>query len=202
MKRAAIFKFFIVGVALSLTVVGCQRRPKGITPIPGSGGVIGSEGPAPGIGDTTGMNNGGVDSSALKTSEGYAQPPRPGPDTVYDPSVFTAQTVYFDFDSSVLKPGEVGKVQTVIDYLKAHPDHSVLIEGHCDERGTEEYNRALGERRALSVRESMIRMGGDAGRIYTKSLGEDEPSDPGHNEAAWAKNRRGVFVDMTNPKNP
>lgn len=200
MKRAALLNLFIVGVALSLTAVGCKRGPKPLTPIPGSGGPIGQGGPAPMIDDANKLGNGGINDSNLGSTNGdIPQAPRPSPDTIYTYEQFAAQTVHFDFDSSVVKPGDVSKIQTVADYLKSHPANSVLIEGHCDERGTEEYNRALGERRALSVREAMVRMGSDANRVYTKSLGEDDPVDPAHNETAWAKNRRGVFVLMSNP---
>lgn len=199
MKRAALLNLFIVGVALSLTAVGCKRGPKPLTPIPGSETGIRNPGPDA-IDSGNQLGNRGVNDSTLgNTIEGIPQPPRPGPDTIYNREQFAAQTVYFDFDSSVLKPSEIDKVQVVVDHLKSNPGHSVLVEGHCDERGTEEYNRALGERRALSVREAMVRMGANANSVYTKSLGEDDPAVPGHNEAAWSKNRRGVFVLMTNP---
>jgi peptidoglycan-associated lipoprotein len=193
MKRAALLHFFIVGVALSLTAVGCKRGPKPLTPIPGSGGSIGNPNQTPMIGDVGPITDG----SLVDSGEGIPQPPRPGPDTNYDYSRFAAETVYFDLDSSVLKPGEVAKVETVVSYLASNPSHAVLIEGHCDERGTEEYNRALGERRALSVREAMVRMGADASRVYTLSHGEDQPANPGQNETAWSQNRRGVFALMT-----
>jgi peptidoglycan-associated lipoprotein len=128
-------------------------------------------------------------------STGIPAAPRPGDEnSEIDRAALALQTVYFDFDSSVLKPGEVGKVETVAGYLASNPSHAVVIEGHCDERGTEEYNRALGERRALSVREAMVRMGGDANRIHTLSLGEDVPAQAGQGEAVWSKNRRGEFV--------
>ena len=76
---------------------------------------------------------------------------------------------------------------------------AVLVEGNCDERGTEEYNRSLGERRALAGREYLIKLGIDADRVDTITYGEDRPADPGHNEAAWAKNRRDDFVVLTAP---
>ena len=75
----------------------------------------------------------------------------------------------------------------------------LLIEGNCDERGTEEYNRALGERRALAAREALAKLGIDPMRIRTISYGKDKPADPGHDEAAWAKNRRDDFV-LLHPK--
>lgn len=71
------------------------------------------------------------------------------------------------------------------------------MDGHCDERGTEEYNRSLGERRAQGIREFLAREGVDASRVRTISFGEDKPVETGHNEAAWSKNRRGEFILLT-----
>jgi peptidoglycan-associated lipoprotein len=76
----------------------------------------------------------------------------------------------------------------------------VRIEGHCDERGTEEYNRVLGEKRALAAREGLIAEGVESGRIPTISYGEDKPAMPGQNEAAWKMNRRAEFLLLTPPK--
>ncbi|MFH1313792.1 MAG: peptidoglycan-associated lipoprotein Pal [Candidatus Eisenbacteria bacterium] len=78
--------------------------------------------------------------------------------------------------------------------LMDNPDLHVLIEGHCDERGTEEYNLALGEKRALAARDFMTRFGIAKSRLSIVSYGEERPADPGHHEAAWAKNRRAIFV--------
>jgi len=190
MKRAALLKFFIVAVALSITAVGCKRGPKQLTYIPGQGGGPGSQGP---IGDGTGIGTGGIGGDNLGTESGLPAAPRPGEGDI-DREALRLQTVYFDLDSSVLKPSEVGKVETVAGYLASNLSHAVIIEGHCDERGTEEYNRALGERRAQSVRETLVRMGADASRIHTNSMGEDVPAVDGHNESAWSKNRRGEFI--------
>jgi peptidoglycan-associated lipoprotein len=85
--------------------------------------------------------------------------------------------------------------------LKSDANAKLLIEGHCDERGTEEYNRSLGERRALALREALAKDGVDSGNIRTISYGKDQPVDSGHDEAAWAKNRRGQF-DWCTPKSP
>ncbi|MBK9139544.1 MAG: OmpA family protein [Verrucomicrobia bacterium] len=117
------------------------------------------------------------------------------PDTNY----FAAQTVYFDFDSSLVKASEQGKAQSVGNEMKAKPQAKLMIDGHCDERGTEEYNRALGQRRAAALREFLIRYGLSPDQIYTRSFGEDRPVDPGHNEEAWRKNRRGEFILLLPP---
>ncbi|MBI4325614.1 MAG: peptidoglycan-associated lipoprotein Pal [Chloroflexi bacterium] len=116
-----------------------------------------------------------------------------------DREVFRQQTVYFDFDRSAVKPGEKSKIEAVAAHLKNETANKVEIEGHCDERGTEEYNRALGERRALAVREYLVNLGIAADRISTVSFGEDKAAVEGHDEAAWAKNRRGEFV-LLKPK--
>jgi peptidoglycan-associated lipoprotein len=108
--------------------------------------------------------------------------------------MFAADTVYFDFDRSTVKPSELPKLQRVAAYLKSNSGVTLRVEGNCDERGTEEYNRSLGERRALAVRELLIAEGVDPTRVTTLSYGEDKPADTGHDEAAWAKNRRGDFV--------
>jgi len=108
--------------------------------------------------------------------------------------IFKKDTVYFEFDSSALKPAEKAKVARVADYLRTNPGNGLEIEGHCDERGTEEYNRSLGERRALALREELARLGVNPMMIDTVSFGKDRPATSGHNEAAWRKNRRGEFL--------
>ena len=102
--------------------------------------------------------------------------------------------VYFDFDDFSLS--EKAKKVLVEDaaWLMNNPQKSVVIEGHCDERGTEEYNIALGERRASSAKRYLINLGVKSNQLSTISYGEEKPSDPGHDEQAWAKNRRDEFV--------
>ncbi len=102
--------------------------------------------------------------------------------------------IYFDFDRYDLRPDALSTLKANVDVLKQYPDVIVQVEGHCDERGTPEYNMALGDRRAQSTREQMIRLGISGDRIVTISYGKEAPVDPGHNEAAWAKNRRCEFA--------
>jgi peptidoglycan-associated lipoprotein len=109
------------------------------------------------------------------------------------PSKGVVDAVLFDFDSATIKPSEMHKVQAAADYLRRNPGVMVL-EGHTDERGTAEYNRALGERRAQAVRQALIRLGVDPNRLQTISYGKDRPVDPAHDEEAWRKNRRVEFV--------
>ena len=107
---------------------------------------------------------------------------------------FVNEFVHFAFDSSALDTTAQDILKTKAAYLQANPGIRVLIEGHCDERGTIEYNLALGERRAQAARAFLLNMGVDGGRLDIISYGEERPVDPGHNEDAWAKNRRDQFV--------
>jgi peptidoglycan-associated lipoprotein len=99
------------------------------------------------------------------------------------------QPIYFDFDSQTIRTSENGKIQQVAGFLQQN-NAQIIIAGFTDERGTAEYNRGLGERRAQSVREALIAMGADAQNIQTVSFGAEMPADPASNEEAWAKNRR------------
>jgi peptidoglycan-associated lipoprotein len=101
--------------------------------------------------------------------------------------------VYFAYDSALIEPSEEAKLDAIAELLARDSRLSVTLEGHCDERGSNEYNLALGERRSLAARVYLMRRGIDGARIQTKSLGEEMPADPGHNEGAWQKNRRVEF---------
>ncbi|NIS75652.1 MAG: peptidoglycan-associated lipoprotein Pal [Deltaproteobacteria bacterium] len=115
--------------------------------------------------------------------------------SVVPPSVPVAfENIYFDFDRSFIRDDAKPELEKVAAYLKENRDVRVLIEGHCDERGTDEYNFALGDRRSQAAKNYLMNLGIDGSRIKTISYGEERPADPGHEEAAWAKNRRDVFV--------
>jgi peptidoglycan-associated lipoprotein len=102
--------------------------------------------------------------------------------------------VFFDFDKSAIKAEGQTTLQRQAEWLKKYPNVTVTIEGHCDERGTREYNLALGERRATAVRNALVALGIPAARMKTISYGKERPAVLGSNEAAWAQNRRGVTV--------
>lgn len=102
--------------------------------------------------------------------------------------------VYFDFDKSNIKPEFQQTISENAKKLMAHPNIHVQVEGHCDERGTTEYNLALGQRRADSVRNALVAAGVNPSQLTTISYGEERPVALGHNEAAWAKNRRSVLT--------
>lgn len=101
------------------------------------------------------------------------------------------EDVYFDYDSAELKPPAVAELKHKADWLQRHPEVKVIIEGHCDERGSNEHNLALGEKRAGAIKSFLIGQGIDSARLSTISYGEERPVDEGHTEEAWAKNRRG-----------
>jgi len=199
MKYPKLLNLLVVALAVSLGVAGCRKKPVGVTTIPGMTGRIG------GTNDTSGLITG---TPPLATEQNPNVKPLPAEgviplggrnlgDYIPNPERFAANTVYFEFDRATIKPSETSKIEDVAKYLQGNPTHAVQIEGHCDERGTEQYNLSLGERRALSVREYLVTAGIQPDRVFTISYGESRPAQSGHNEAAWSKNRRGVFVLLT-----
>jgi peptidoglycan-associated lipoprotein len=108
------------------------------------------------------------------------------------PSAFA--DIHFDFDKSFIREDAKRVLAQVADYMKKNKNAKLQIEGHCDERGTAEYNLALGDRRAESARAYLVSLGIPASALSTVSFGKEKPVDPGHDEAAWAKNRRAHFV--------
>jgi peptidoglycan-associated lipoprotein len=104
------------------------------------------------------------------------------------------QDAFYAFDESTLTPDAQAALTASANWLRKNSQYNLLIEGHCDERGTEQYNLALADRRANSAKDYMTALGVDGNRIRTVSYGEERPFDPGHDEAAWAKNRRAHLV--------
>ena len=102
--------------------------------------------------------------------------------------------IYFKYDSDVLVSSETANLDKIARYLSDKPEMGLVIEGHCDQRGTEEYNRALGDRRANSIRSYLVGAGIEDARIKTISYGADRPAMDGSGESVWSKNRRGVLV--------
>lgn len=102
--------------------------------------------------------------------------------------------VYFDFDSSAIRPDQVERLEKNAEFLKENPDINIRIEGNTDPRGTKEYNLALGERRALSAKKYLVNLGIDPARLSTVSWGEEKLLLYGHDELSWAQNRRADFV--------
>lgn len=161
----------VVGVMVcTLAVSGCKSKKKGADSGVGGediGGVSGTDVYGEGLGDRP---EGGMEQAGL----------------------FSA--VYFDYDSAQVNASERVKLDGVAEHLRANTTQTLTVEGHCDERGSNEYNLALGERRALAVRAYLIGLGIDGSRIQTKSYGEERPVAMGHDESSWSQNRRAEFV--------
>lgn len=133
-----------------------------------------------------------------RAAEPQPQPQPPARDEAAEAAAARAreiimEMVHFDFDRFNIRQDAQAVLQRKAEVLRAHPDVRIRIEGHADERGSQEYNLALGMRRANSVKEYLVGLGIDASRMEVVSFGEDRPLDPGSNEAAWAKNRRAEF---------
>jgi peptidoglycan-associated lipoprotein len=206
MKRTHFCQLLALFLLLAVAFSGCKKGPKTLTHIPARTGPAapGDATPGPLANRDRGVAIPGDDGTRSRLVTEGGQTPLPG--ERWDPANFNedreqfrSQTVYFDFDQSAIRESEVGKIQGVAGFLRTEPRAMLKVEGHCDERGTAEYNRALGERRALAIREHLIALGIIGERVYTLSYGEDQPADPGHDEVAWKMNRRGEFV-LLRPK--
>tara|TARA_Y100001970_G_C14258231_1_gene877254 strand:+ start:2195 stop:2743 length:549 start_codon:yes stop_codon:yes gene_type:complete len=135
----------------------------------------------------SGSSEASIDSSDL-------DPSAPKPGTQEDLVQNVGDRIFFDLDSAVLSPQSRGILEKQAEWLRLFPDLSLTIEGHCDERGTREYNLALGERRASAVRSYLIALGVEGQRLNTISYGKERPYALGHDEEAWNLNRRSVSV--------
>ena len=194
MKTTLIYSLALV-MAVGLAATGCKHKTGRVTPLPaGMTPPLPTEPNPPTIPPGPPITNPG---------EPTISTPLPPPYTfegmIEDRDALAAYTIHFAYDSSVIRKSEQASLQSVAQALAADSNTKLLVEGNCDERGTEEYNRSLGERRALAAREALAKLGVDPMRIRTESFGKDKPVDPGHDEAAWAKNRRDDFV-LLHPK--
>ncbi len=197
MKAIKFANLLALALIFTLAATGCKKTPVGTTPLPGMRpGPVGDTRPRPLPPGPRMTGDEGVTSAIAQNPDWSPD----DPNLVRDEATLAANTVHFDFDSAVVKSSEQANVEAAAAALRLDPKVKLLIEGHCDERGTEEYNRSLGERRALALREILVtKLAVDPARVRTVTFGKDQPADRGHNEAAWAKNRRGVFV-LFHPK--
>jgi len=177
-KRLLVSMVLACAVAVSMT--GC----KGLF----SGGKKGGKN-GPGA-DSVNIGEGGMGADGMGAG-GSTRIGEGG--TVVDAQLSAIQ---FAFDSAEVDAAERAKAEAAATYLKNNTGTFVTLEGHCDERGSDEYNMSLGERRAQSVQAYLMTLGVDSTRIQTKSFGKEKPKDPGHDENAWAVNRRVEFVVM------
>jgi len=187
-------RFPVVATTLMLIALmgvgACKKKPPvaRATPPPPAGGTTGTRPPAP--------------PEPVVEPEPVAVPPEPAVSSTDTSSRSLddinkqgiLQPVLYDYDSAEVSAEGQQILAVNADVLKKNPTWVISIEGHCDERGTAEYNLALGERRALAARTYLVSLGLTPDRMRTVSYGKEFPFDPNHNEAAWAKNRRAHFV--------
>jgi len=185
-----------LSAVLFLFSIGCKKTPKGNSYLPKSqGGIVGNN-------NLLANNNSGKieNQGAVVSREGNVEELsglESFENLLMDRNIFATETVYFGFDRTEPEAGDSDKVTAVADALSNSPKNKILVEGHCDERGTEEYNRALGERRALTIRDILVEKGISPDRIRTMTFGEDRPADPNLTETAYRLNRRSEFVLLT-----
>jgi peptidoglycan-associated lipoprotein len=140
---------------------------------------------------------GGTQEATARLTVAAAPPPPPPPTpSVTDEDLFNQniKDVYFDYDKSDVRGDQQGSVQADVQFLGQHTNMNITIEGHCDERGSTEYNIALGDKRASAVKNALTAAGVNASRIKTISYGKEKPFCTESNEACWQQNRRGHFV--------
>ncbi|RMD78487.1 MAG: peptidoglycan-associated lipoprotein Pal [Gammaproteobacteria bacterium] len=186
MKRIAQTLLLLLPLALAACgTPGPVRGPQAGAQTPGQPAEAGARGGAQGGQAAGGEAQVGV----LPEEQGFQGNPLEDPH-----SLLSKRVIYFDFDSAAIKDEYKPIIEAHAAYLAQRPQVHVILEGHTDERGTREYNLALGERRAESVRKMLLLLGVSPEQVTTISYGEERPADPGHDEAAWAKNRRVVIV--------
>lgn len=185
--------FTLAVLASSLALVGCPKRPEVVQAGPGAvgpGAAAPAPAPAPRVAETP--------VTPPPVPRVQPAPPTPTPaapaPAAAAPTPTPLKDVFFDFDKSDIREDQKAALDANVTWLKANLRVKASIEGHCDERGTPEYNLALGERRAKAVMNYLAGAGIAADRIVTVSYGEERPFVLGHDEAAWKWNRRGHFV--------
>ena len=183
-------------VAVAFFIAACETASQTTTD---SSGESSSTTAASSASTTSSSGSSGSSSSSSSSSSGSSSSSSASGGitdkaTAQDALAAIGNTVYFAFDSSALTADTEGTLMRQAAFLNANPALTVTIEGHCDERGTREYNLALGERRATAARDFLLAQGVDSARIRTISYGKERPAVAGSNEGAWAKNRRAATV--------
>jgi peptidoglycan-associated lipoprotein len=173
-------------LAAALTSTGCSKQKPATAP-----------GPDTTVADTSGqiqdesLGGGGHSDRLGRSRRGVSDRARAyGPEGI----AFESEDVFFDYDQATLTAESSNLLQKKADFIKKHPEVQITIEGHCDQRGSSDYNLGLGQRRADSVKNYLQDLGIAGNRLATVSYGKEQPLDPGMTEAAWARNRRGHLV--------
>jgi peptidoglycan-associated lipoprotein len=182
-RLAGAIGLFLVVLTLGFFLGGCPKRPATTVaqaPVPAAPPTPAPTAPAPEP----------VPSPAPAPAPAPVAPAAPAPAPREFATTAAFRTVHFDFDRAVIRPGDARMLDAGADWLKSNPGSIVLVEGHCDERGTNEYNLALGDRRARAVVTYLMDKGIDSSRFTTISYGEDRPVCREKTESCWARNRR------------
>ena len=216
MKNKITFFTRLLPVLLILVIgtSGCNRKPRYGSVLPGrAAGVtddsIAGRGNNPG--GRTGIDNVPPITGGFNPGAGTNPTPIAVPESGFStdsqsradfdsmekhPEKFETQTVYFEFDKWSVRASEIEKIKTVAAHLKANASHKLDVEGHCDERGSAEYNLGLGDRRSTSARDFLVQLGVPADRLRVVSYGKERPQCTESNESCWQKNRRAHFVGV------
>lgn len=196
MNRKPVGLFFCIALIAGMTLLaGCARKGGGVSPTfadadsttvePVDEGSM-TKRPDAGLGEGygSGLTEGGVPISQDQKMR----------EMMFAEAKANLKPIYFDYDKSTLKAEAKAQLEKSADWLKKNPKVNCRIEGHCDERGTNEYNLSLGERRALSARRYLMSLGVNPDRLFTISYGEERSAVEGHDESAWKLNRRDEFT--------
>jgi peptidoglycan-associated lipoprotein len=175
-------QLMVIGLALSLGVAACRKQPPPVAPPPAAQPQTQTQAPPPAANNNVGNPGGRAAGSA-----------GPTPAEVAARATLEA-LVYFDYDQSDIRTDSESLLRSKVPVLQANPQVRIRIEGHADERGSTEYNLALGNRRAEAVRQFLVGFGIAADRFTILSYGEERPKAMGDNENAWSQNRRAEFV--------
>ena len=201
-----VFQLLRITVIVFLSTIllaGCGRKAGSVAPEPPGDMAASSEeadaeaGMPDGMGDEEAMSEADILAERAMVAEEQAlqaEAMRQAEMTQMAEAAFVNEDIHFAFDSFLLEPEAERILGEKAAWLQDNANVGVQIEGHCDERGTSDYNLALGERRANAVQQYLTVLGIDSGRLSTISYGEEQPLDPGHDEAAWGRNRRARFV--------
>lgn len=177
---------FLLVAIIAAALAGCSTTPTTEAPVEDRG-TAGATAPGAGGAQTGGAQSGGVTGSQLGGAQGAA--------ALRDPnSILSKRSIYFDFDSFVVKDDFKPLVEAHARYLQQNSNARMTIQGNTDERGSREYNIALGQKRADAVKRMMLLLGARDNQIETVSFGEERPKNAGHDESAWAENRRDDIV--------
>ena len=187
----------LITMSLSLLVGACARRPN--IPVVAAPAPTTTPAPAPAAPAPTPPPPAPAPAAPAPPPPAPAPPPTaapappPPPPKEFRPND-NVKSIYFDFDKAVIRPGDAKILDASAAWLKQNSNQLVLIEGHCDERGTNEYNLALGDRRAKAAMNYLVAQGISADRMTIVSYGEERPVCTEHTEACWSKNRRDMFM--------